>query len=176
MSSNSPTAPPPGARWLSVAELAAARGCSIRTVKRWIEQGEVETRKDGARRLVRAPEEGHGEGTQGTWFVSLSNDREAELKAEIAFLRGIVESDRRDMAELRAALRKALDIVPRQLTASSGAAPDASASDAPESPLNGAVGSCGQGAVNGPQRGAQRAETALSYGDIADELEREMNR
>jgi hypothetical protein len=52
--------------------------------------------------------------------VSISSDREAELKEEISFLRGIVESDRRDMAELRAALREALKAMPKQLT--SGAA------------------------------------------------------
>ena len=49
--------------WQTIADFAAARGCSIRTVKRWIESGTVESRKDGARRLVRDQKEGH-KGTQ----------------------------------------------------------------------------------------------------------------
>jgi purine nucleoside permease len=55
---------------------------------------------------------------------SISSEREAELKEEISFLRGIVESDRRDMAELRAALREALKAMPKALTSGnqSGAA------------------------------------------------------
>jgi hypothetical protein len=51
--------------------------------------------------------------------TSISSEREAELKEEISFLRGIVESDRRDMAELRAALREALKAMPKQLTSGS---------------------------------------------------------
>lgn len=51
--------------WLSVAAFAQARGCSIRSVKRYIENGEVETRKDGARRFVRPLEEGHKGDTEG---------------------------------------------------------------------------------------------------------------
>ncbi len=47
--------------------------------------------------------------------TSISSEREAELKEEISFLRGIVESDRRDMAELRAALREALKAMPKAL-------------------------------------------------------------
>ena len=54
---------PSAAPWQTIAEFAAARGCSIRTVKRWIESGTVESRKDGARRLVRDQKEGH-RGTQ----------------------------------------------------------------------------------------------------------------
>jgi DNA-binding transcriptional MerR regulator len=45
--------------WISVAAFAAARGVSIRTVKRYIENGEVESKKDGGRRLVRLSKEGH---------------------------------------------------------------------------------------------------------------------
>jgi DNA-binding transcriptional MerR regulator len=140
------------AKWLFVSEAAAACGVSIRTVKRWIENGEVETRKDGARRLVSMPQKrdtegtkatrqkgheghfvsplspshaqkeghkGHKEGTQSvsplSLSTSISSEREAELKEEISFLRGIVESDRRDMAELRAALREALKAMPKAL-------------------------------------------------------------
>ncbi len=51
--------------WQTIADFAGARGCSIRTVKRWIESGSVESRKDGARRLVRDIEEGHNRDTEG---------------------------------------------------------------------------------------------------------------
>ena len=47
---------------------------------------------------------------QGANSGELWREREAELKSEIAFLRGIVEADRRDMAEVRAALRAALKL------------------------------------------------------------------
>jgi len=75
----SPNATETPAKWVSVAEAAAARRCSIRTVKRWIEQGEVETRKEGGRRLVSMPEKRDTEGTrqkghQGH-FVSLDFPR-----------------------------------------------------------------------------------------------------
>jgi hypothetical protein len=48
----SPNATETPAKWVSVSEAAAARRCSIRTVKRWIETGEVESRKEGGRRLI----------------------------------------------------------------------------------------------------------------------------
>ena len=124
--------------WLSVAAFAQLRGVSIRTVKRYIENGEVETKKDGARRFVRALEEGHGDGPRGTQekghapgfvslsplvhaqfeghkrheegtrLVSISSDRESQLRDELArerelngFLRGLIEQRDRDAAELR---------------------------------------------------------------------------
>lgn len=66
----SPNATEAPAKWVSVSEAAAARRCSIRTVKRWIEQGEVETRKEGGRRLVWLLDSGtierDTEGTKGT--------------------------------------------------------------------------------------------------------------
>lgn len=42
-------------------------------------------------------------------------DREADYRAEVAFLRGLIEQRDRDAAELRAALRKALEAQPRAL-------------------------------------------------------------
>jgi hypothetical protein len=55
----------------------------------------------------------------------LGANRAAEYQAEIQFLRGVVEQLQRDGAETRAALRKALDGQPKQLTSGeqSGAAP-----------------------------------------------------
>ena len=47
-----------------------------------------------------------------------TTEREAELKAEVLFLRGVVEAQNRDAAELRAALREALKISSRALVES----------------------------------------------------------
>lgn len=221
----SPNATESPASWVSVAEAAAARRVSIRTVKRWIETGEVESRKEGGRRLVwlldsgaerdtegtrqkghkpggaspleslDAQKEGHSEGTQDARPVSLlalsggdssagASNREAELlrdslaseRAQTAFLRATIEQLQRDGAETRAALREALKAMPKQLTAGATPQSEPNAQDGPESPQNGAARGSDPGAVNGSERGAQRAETALSYGDIADELERMLNR
>jgi hypothetical protein len=204
---NAPESP---ANWFSVAAFALARGVSIRTVKRWIENGEVTTKKDGARRLVWLEKEGHSrdirgtqerdirdteeghEGTQaplslsevgtqqghkGTRLVSLPSERENELKDEIRFLRGIVESDRRDMGELRAALREALKMAPKMLTAGesstsvSGAKSDAK-SDARIEESD--VQNHATGKVNGAANGARIEATstqAVTFDSIADWLE-----
>ncbi len=83
-------------------------------------------------------------------------------REEIQFLRGVVESDRRDMAELRAALRKALDNAPKQLTI--GAADSAPrAANRADEPTHAPRADASQ---NGPDSGA-----ATSYAAIADWLE-----
>lgn len=107
----------------------------------------------------------------------------ARLRADLereregaAFLRGLVENHARAEAELRAALREALRAMPKALPAPSPVetptAPDERARIAPERAPNIEVGTYGATALNGPQTGAK----SLSYGDIADELERMMNR
>ncbi len=78
-------------------------------------------------------------------------------REEIQFLRGVVESDRRDMAELRAALRKALDSAPRQLTAGTPAPGDEPA----------------RIEVSGPETTTGRDEPT-TYGELAEWLEKEM--
>jgi hypothetical protein len=208
----SPNATETPAKWVSVAEAAAARRVSIRTVKRWIETGEVESRKEGGRRLVwlldsgadesakrdtegtrqtghnpggvslsaplDARKEGHGEGTQDARPVSLlalsggdssasASNREADLlrdslaseRAQNAFLRSTIEQLQRDGAETRAALREALKLAPKAITA--GKSPD-TAPDTPTPPQS-------------ARRAPKQPQTGLSYGDVADELERIMN-
>jgi hypothetical protein len=115
--------------------------------------------------------------------VSISSEREAELKEEISFLRGIVESDRRDMAELRAALREALKAMPKALT--SGAASGGfeqvgtdsqTTARAPEAPTATAISPDVVLPVepsNGPQNGASGPDVS-SYGALADWLENEI--
>jgi hypothetical protein len=88
-------------------------------------------------------------------------EREAELKAEITFLRGIVESDRRDMAELRAALREALRAMPRALPSPAGEVATGAATDAPK-------------VSKSRQRAAMEPETGLSYADVLADLEKNL--
>jgi hypothetical protein len=101
--------------------------------------------------------------------VSISSERETELKEEISFLRGIVESDRRDMAELRAALREALKAMPKQLTAGSAAG---EIQTAPESPIS----SDKPRGVATPRAASNEAQNGdvSSYSSIADWLENEI--
>ncbi len=190
-----------GARWVSVADFAAARAVSIRTVKRYIENGQVETRKDGARRLVRplelAPErdtkgtrskghnpgdvslsvlidaqkEGHNgdtEGTQAAHAVSLSSDREADFRAEVAFLRAQLEEANRNAGELRAALRASLANQPKQLTAGDSAANTQSARIRPESPQIVDDERRDADMVNRRQNAPEREETAPGETGIDD--------
>lgn len=98
--------------------------------------------------------------------TSISSEREAELKEEIQFLRGVVESDRRDMAELRAALRKALDNAPKQLTIGAAETAPATPAISPDEVLPVA-------AANEPQTAPERDEPT-TYGELADWLEKEM--
>lgn len=108
--------------------------------------------------------------------TSISSEREEELRAEVHFLRGLVEGHQRAEAELRAALREALKIAPRQLTAGGSSTTDTSARIASQRAQNGEVGNYGPGTPNGAQSGAKREETgadewAAAYARIADELE-----
>ncbi len=101
----------------------------------------------------------------------------AQLEGENAFLRGVIEQLQRDGAETRNALKKALELTPKQL-----AAPSPSGMASPVQPDEGArneagrapnieVGSYGGATLNGAETGGK----SLTYGDIADALERMLN-
>jgi hypothetical protein len=108
--------------------------------------------------------------------VPLSSEREEELKEEISFLRGIVESDRRDMAELRAALREALKAMPKALTSGAASGDSQTTATAPEAPTATAISPDVVLPVetpSGPQNGASGREFS-SYGALADFLEGEI--
>ena len=92
----------------------------------------------------------------------------AHLIEENRFLRATVEQLQRDGAEVRAALREALKQRAPQL-------PQGSAQDAPESPQTGAADTDSPKAAKGSENGLKRDKSPLSYGDIADELERSLN-
>jgi hypothetical protein len=90
--------------------------------------------------------------------------------SEIAFLRGVIEQLQRDGAETRAALREALK-APRQLTAGTPA-PDEPARIEAQGPQNRGGRRREGGDQNGPQITPERADGAVTYGSIADELQK----
>ena len=83
-----------------------------------------------------------------------------QLETENMFLRATVEQLQRDGAETRAALREALKLAPKQLTAGA--------------PIESEIVER-QTAPKGSEIGSKRRETALTYNDIADEIERRLN-
>ena len=112
-------------------------------------------------------------------------EREREFSA---FLKTQLEEANRNAAELRASLREALRAMPKQLVApspSGGAAPvvtpsataalEENARNAPQRAQNGEGGIYGGAASNGAKTGEVSDGAGLSYGDIADELERRLN-
>lgn len=105
---------------------------------------------------------GQATGHEGEMTIRLLG----QLETENAFLRATVEQLQRDGAETRAALREALKLAPKAITAGE---------TAQNGPQNGAAGGNGLGALNGAQIAPEREETGLSYGDIADMLEKEMS-
>ena len=100
-------------------------------------------------------------------------ERIAELKAEIAFLRNVVEAQQRDAVETRQALKRALDLAPKQLT--TGAAPDGQQREE----IAGAPNNnhADQSAPQKPVKRDGATDWNSIYGQIADELEaQEQNR
>ena len=71
---------------------------------------------------------------EGSKPVTISSEREAELKDEIRFLRDQLLDANRNAAELRQSLREALRIAPRQLTAHDPSTSEQSARNAPQAP------------------------------------------
>ncbi len=93
--------------------------------------------------------------------------REVELKEEVNFLRGVVEQLQRDAAETRAALRKALEAMPKGL-------PSPASGNGPESGEKAVDEHIAVGGAKPSQKPANRAESgaATSYGELADWLEK----
>lgn len=105
-----------------------------------------------------------------------NDDFNTHLIEENKFLRAVVEQLQRDGAETRAALREALKLAPKELpmeaaSSATDGAPESGDSGAPKR----ATAQDSPKGESGPQRPADAPESALTYGDIADQLER-MNR
>jgi hypothetical protein len=183
--------------WLTLAQAAAERGLSEKTLRKRIAAGEVEGRKvplDGGGTAWRVrplggsesgvpvsvpavtePRAGIGPevkstapvdsqavpvaerniapevtGTRAGTAPELS--RLSELRDEVKFLRALVEQRDRDAAELRAALRKALEAMPKAIAAPA----DTDAPQAPQSAVNRTVDNQPRPAPSGSQRPAGR--------------------
>lgn len=157
---------------------AKALGVSLRTVQRRLDRGELGfTERDGKRFVLLEPgadardKTRDSDATHDTTARQVdatrdkNHERESELKEEIRFLRGLVEQRDRDAAELRAALREALKVVPRQLTA----APEQAARIERQEPQNGAAGIYGPTTPKGAKIEQERDETSVEEMG-ADEL------
>lgn len=93
----------------------------------------------------------------------------AQIEAENRFLRAQIEEGNRNAAELRKALNEALKIAPRQLAAHNGSEGLLQTKSAVE-------GSGPKSATDQAQEPTRASEGPLTYADIADELERSLNR
>jgi excisionase family DNA binding protein len=165
----------------TIGDAAKALGVSVRTIQRRIERGQMSATERDGKRFVELPSHSatvatpmrQGATVDATPRQSDATERDsdaeriAELKAEVLFLRGLVEQRDRDGAELRAALREALKLAPKQLQA--GTQPPQAAQSATANNVPSATPASAQ-------RPAKRDGAALSYGDIADELEQNMRK
>lgn len=179
--------------WLSASEVAAMLKVSERTVRRRCESGQLAARRVATSsgvlwqidplevRTVR-PSAAIGADTQneaGIQNTLLSADGAAKVRTGAdTFTQHLLEENRRLWAALeaaqqseavtKAALREALKLAPKQLAALSPVQPNEHARNAPERAPNIEVGTYGGATLNGAQTGGK----SLSYGDVADELER----
>ncbi len=184
------------ARWVSTSAAASALGVSERTVLRRAAAGKLESRKETTARGVMvvvslesqdvptgADRVRTGADTQTTLKSALNGsevptgadgaDRGADttltahLLEENRFLRGQIQEGNRNAAELRAALRKALDSAPKMLTSGTTAT-------TPESPVS-SDKRTGEQIHVGAGNGAQNAPESEDEVDF-DELESLINR
>lgn len=191
---NAPEASDSPAVWLPVARAAARLGLSERTVQRRARRGELEAREvsdeQGKRLLIRLDlptgadnlttpthaQNGEAGDTLARPADKLPTPANTSLTAHLVeenrFLRGIIEQLQRDGAETRQHLKRALELAPKQLAQGT----DESARIAQNGPQSGEAGSNSQQPLNGAQIEADGEETPISYGSIADELERMLNR
>jgi len=204
-------APANGEVWVSVAVASGRLGVSERTIQRRANRGELDSRfvsdEQGKRLLIRVdlkapndiaadklPTHFHAQSGVAADIsarpadkLPTANDTPADtsfaqhLLEENRFLRGVIEQLQRDGAETRNALRRALELAPKQLAApspsgvASSVASDGSARNTPQREKNGEVGRDGPNVLGGAKTGGKRGETPVSYASIADELERMMS-
>lgn len=102
------------------------------------------------------------------------SDRDAEtivdLRDQLRFMRGVIEQLQRDGAETRQALKRALDLAPKQLTVGEVAT---TPTEAPQRAETGATAKETGPTASDPQQpaGARETDWNKAYRDIADELE-----
>jgi hypothetical protein len=195
---------PFAAQWLAVAEVADLLGVTPRTIQKrckagkldarsvktptgdqWeingasVEGGRTEATNEAANRATNSDEQaanssqpqGDGNREQGAGRDDASPDFRAKYIAQIEdenrFLKLQLEAAMQSEAQTKAALREALRAMPKQLEAGTPEPPEA----APIARANNVPSAT----PSGPQKPAQR-DHPLTIGDIADELERTLNR
>ncbi len=184
--SNAPESPTKAEEWLSVAAAARRLELSERTIQRKAARGELLARtvsdEQGKRLLIRfdlptpadrVPTPSHAQKGEAADTLARPADKlatgadtslTAHLVEENRFLRGVIEQLQRDGAETRSALREALRAMPKQLLQGTSETPGT----APQRAPNTEVGRNGGAASSVAKTGAK----SLSYGEIADELDR----
>ncbi len=145
----------------TVTEAAKRLRVTVRTVQRRLDRGELNSIEADGKRLVVLPSEATAGATADATGDTTAGDTGgafmAHLVEENTFLRGLVEQRDRDAAELRAALRTALNAMPKALPESS--APDAL--QAPQSVQAAPAGNQAQPVQSSPQRAPRRKPAFL---------------
>jgi excisionase family DNA binding protein len=139
---------------VSFEEAAQCLGVSLRTVQRRVKDGHLNTIESAGARLVCLAPDATEDATSdkpcrdsdatARQIDATKRDSEPDptgevlalLKSENAFLRGMLEARDRDAAELRAALRKALEAMPKALPdATTPLAENIGRENAPQAPI-----------------------------------------
>lgn len=160
-------------------------GVGLRTVQRRIRSGELRSIERDGRRLVLLDNAATIDATRDTVTrQSATNDAterdsDADLRDTLKhereqnqFLRSVIEQLQRDGAETRAALREALKLAPKQLPVGT----DESAQSLQRKARESETSKDTDQSASEPQEPAQSDKRPLTYNDIADELERRLNR
>jgi excisionase family DNA binding protein len=174
---------------LGITITAAAKrlGVSVRTVQRRLDSGVLRSLERDGRRLVLIESDAierattrHGVATQrdtvsrhvatrdttkGEGATALLIEQRERDRAEITFLRGLVEQHQRSEAELRTSLREALRAMPKQITAGAPETAAQTAINGPGASKSAAAEKSEGAAQNGPQMTPEREETGNLDGD-----------
>lgn len=154
----------------TIHDAARRLGLSVRTVQRRIQNGDLSTiERDGKRLVVLDDSATNGatltrqtttndataRDTGGELLAQLQAENEY-LKAQVDAWRLQAEAANRTASETAAALRKALDAMPRELAAPAQSTLPTPRADAPQTPQSGAAAQPTGHTPNAPQRRPQR--------------------
>lgn len=182
-------------RWIDATEAAQRLGVSSRSIQRRCRAGKLtarlvstpsgqqweinaQTLTNDARSHDTDDIQPTTQTTEGTTPATKAPDTDlnaryvAQIEAENRFLKAQIEEGNRNAAELRKALNEALKIAPRQLTAPTGSEGLLQTKSA----SNGSEPKGADDHTNGLQQPARARERPLTYADIADMIEQELNR
>jgi hypothetical protein len=129
-----------------------------------------------AQRRSPAIKQGESHSEQEREPRTFESERERELKEEVRFLRGLVEQHQRSEAELRASLREALKAMPKQLATGETGSPTTTPETARIDLEREQNATATYEAPKPPDPRIPRTgdDGGVSYGDIADAIEKEL--